>query len=86
MKITSCFYPMMYSVSHFAETEWVVYISTKEQDTKKLNCQFTSYLNNADRFTRQMVSRVEEEGEEKNEIAIPAKERFIKKVLAKSSG
>lgn len=33
-----------------------------------------SYLNNADRFPWQMVCRVEEKSEEKNETAIPAKE------------
>ena len=33
-----------------------------------------SYLNNADRFPWQMVCRVEEKSEEKNETAIPVKE------------
>lgn len=41
-------------------------------DKKELNCH--SHLNNADRFPWKMVGRVEEEGEEKNGTAIPAKD------------
>lgn len=37
---------------------------------KELNC--LTHLDNADRFPGQMVGRVEEEGEEENEAAIPA--------------
>lgn len=75
---------MLHISSDFIETNWVVYTSTKKKDKKELNCP--GYLNNADRFTWQMVSRVEEEGEEKSGIAIPAKETWIKYVVAKSLG